>query len=165
MGLNLIFSSRLFSFPGLTQVRKLFYYCAFGFRDVKIEENVWFTDIHKNTSALNVGRDVVIQRGVTLDCTAKIDIANNVVISNGATIFTHNHNVRDKCVPWRKQGETFQHIIIEEDVWIGAKAIILHSVNFVGKGAIIGAGSVVTNDVEPYTIVVGNPANVVNKRE
>ena len=165
MGLNLIFSSRLFSFPGLSETRKVFYGWAFSFTEVKVEENVFFTDIHKSTSGLSVGKNVVFQRAVTIDCTAKVEIAANVVVSSGSIIFTHNHNVRDKSLPWREQGETNHPIKVETDVWIGARSIILPSVNVIGKGAIIGAGSVVTKDVEPYTIVAGNPARVIGERE
>jgi virginiamycin A acetyltransferase len=53
--------------------------------------------------------------------------------------------------------------IVGNDVWIGSGAIILRNVT-VGDGAIIGAGSVVTKDVEPYTIVVGTPARPIGKR-
>ena len=51
-------------------------------------------------------------------------------------------------------------MIIEDDVWIGAKASVLRGVR-VGRGAIIGTGAVVTRDVEPFTIVAGVPARVV----
>lgn len=54
-------------------------------------------------------------------------------------------------------------IIIEDDVWIGANAIILSGVT-IGEGAIIGAGSVVTKNVEPYTIFAGNPAKKIKMR-
>ena len=53
-------------------------------------------------------------------------------------------------------------IIIEDDVWIGFGTIILKGVK-VGKGAIISAGSVVTKDVESFTVVAGNPAQLVKK--
>jgi maltose O-acetyltransferase len=52
---------------------------------------------------------------------------------------------------------------IGDRVWIAYRAIILPGVT-IGEGAVVGAGSVVTKDVEPYTIVAGNPARVVNKR-
>lgn len=52
---------------------------------------------------------------------------------------------------------------IGNDVWIGANAIILSGIN-IGNGAVIAAGSIVTKDVEPYTIVAGNPAKVIKKR-
>ena len=54
-------------------------------------------------------------------------------------------------------------IIFEDDVWIGANAIILSGVT-IGEGAIIGAGSVVTKNVEPYTIFAGNPAKKIKMR-
>jgi acetyltransferase-like isoleucine patch superfamily enzyme len=54
-------------------------------------------------------------------------------------------------------------IAIEDDVWIGANAVILPGVT-IGRGAVIGAGSVVTKDVAPYTICAGNPARVMRAR-
>ena len=54
-------------------------------------------------------------------------------------------------------------IVIENDVWIGYGAIIVSGVK-IGRGAIVAAGSVVLKDVEPYTIVAGNPARKVSKR-
>jgi acetyltransferase-like isoleucine patch superfamily enzyme len=53
--------------------------------------------------------------------------------------------------------------VIEDHVWIGARAIISPGVR-IGEGAVIGAGSVVTRDVEPYTIVAGNPARFIKER-
>lgn len=55
-------------------------------------------------------------------------------------------------------------LVIEHDVWIGEWAIILPSVKRIGLGAIVGAGSVVTKDVAPYSIVAGNPAKVIGHR-
>lgn len=55
-------------------------------------------------------------------------------------------------------------VIIEDNVWIGDKAIILPNVT-IGKGSIIGAGAVVTKDIPPYCIAVGNPAKVIRKIE
>lgn len=60
---------------------------------------------------------------------------------------------------WPDKGDT----IIENDVWIGYDALIMPGVK-IGNGAIIAAKSVVTKDVEPYTIVGGNPANLIKKR-
>ncbi|WP_080905243.1 CatB-related O-acetyltransferase [Parabacteroides sp. Marseille-P3160] len=56
------------------------------------------------------------------------------------------------------------HLKIGHDVWIGEWSIILPSVSFIGNGAIIGAGSVVTKNVVPYTIVAGNPAKIIGLR-
>ena len=54
-------------------------------------------------------------------------------------------------------------IIVEDDVWIGANAIILSGIR-IGQGAVVAAGSVVTKDVEPYSIVAGNPAKIMKYR-
>lgn len=55
-------------------------------------------------------------------------------------------------------------LYIGHDVWFGANCLIMPSVNSIGSGSIIAAGSVVTKDVEPYTIVAGNPSKVIKKR-
>ena len=53
-------------------------------------------------------------------------------------------------------------IILEDDCWIGAGVIVLPGIT-IGKGAIVGAGSIVTKNVEPFTVVVGNPAHAIKK--
>lgn len=58
----------------------------------------------------------------------------------------------------------FNKLVIGNDVWIGQDVKITNKCNFIGNGAIIGAGSIVTKDVEPYSIVAGNPATVKGKR-
>ena len=55
-------------------------------------------------------------------------------------------------------------LILGLDVWIGANVIILPSVTFIGNGAVIGAGSVVTKNINNYEVVAGNPAKVLKKR-
>lgn len=165
LGLSLIVSSRLFTFPGLFSLRQVFYRLAFGFRDVKVEEDVWFVNLKRPSSALRVGRKVVFQKSVTIDCYGGVDIADNVVFSRGSAVFTHEHQIHDKSVPWREQGERPSPLKIETDVWICAGAMILPRVNVIGRGSIVGAGAVVTKDVEPYSIVGGNPARVIGKRE
>ena len=54
--------------------------------------------------------------------------------------------------------------IIQDDVWLGHNSIVTPSVTFIGRGAVIGAGSVVTKDVPPYAIVAGNPAKIIKYR-
>lgn len=55
-------------------------------------------------------------------------------------------------------------LVIEDDVWIGHNAIILPACKFIGRGAVIGAGSIITRNVAPYTVVAGNPARVLRTR-
>lgn len=64
------------------------------------------------------------------------------------------------------RGQGFQDdrpIVMEDDVWIGARVILLPSVR-AGQGSVIGAGSVVTNDIPPYSIAGGNPARIIRRR-
>ena len=55
-------------------------------------------------------------------------------------------------------------LIIEDDVWVGHNSVILPSCKYIGRGAIIGAGSIVTRDVAPYSVVAGNPARLLRHR-
>jgi acetyltransferase-like isoleucine patch superfamily enzyme len=61
-----------------------------------------------------------------------------------------------------KPKETIKEVVIEDHCWIGANAVILKGVT-VGEGAVVAANSVVTKDVEPRTMVAGNPAQVVKR--
>ena len=80
-------------------------------------------------------------------------------------IDTKNNNFADISVPMVKQGyQETKQVIIEDDVWIGARSVILPGVK-IGTGSIIAVGSVVTKDVEPFSIVAGVPAKLVNKRK
>lgn len=65
----------------------------------------------------------------------------------------------------KKKGDIYSKgkIIIEDDVWIGANAVILSGVK-IGRGSVIGAGSIVTKNVSPYTLIAGNPAKEIKKR-
>jgi maltose O-acetyltransferase len=94
-----------------------------------------------------------------------IKIGNYVMMGTYCLIISQNHRFDDVSMPMCQQGfQEDKPVIIEDDVWIGSRVIILPGVR-VGHGAIIGAGSVVTEDVEPYTIVGGNPAKVIGTRD
>ena len=82
-------------------------------------------------------------------------IASHVAISS----VTHDHT---GPAMWRTV--VTRSIHIEEDAWIGAHAVILPGVT-VGRGAVVGAGSVVTHDVPPYAIVAGVPARILRYRD
>ncbi|MEC5171978.1 CatB-related O-acetyltransferase [Chryseobacterium nepalense] len=94
-------------------------------------------------------------------------IASGVVIQefyhnyNMVTTYNINSNIIGEAVENEKISKG--PIIIEEDVWIGSNSVILSGVR-IGRGAIIGAGSIVTKNVEAYSIVGGNPAKVLRKR-
>ena len=75
-----------------------------------------------------------------------------------------NHNYARTDIPIYRQGETSKGIVIEDDVWIGARVTILDGVR-VGGGSIIAAGAVVSKDVEPFSVVGGVPARVLKSRK
>jgi acetyltransferase-like isoleucine patch superfamily enzyme len=87
-------------------------------------------------------------------------IGNHVILAPRVSILPVNHNYDDRAHPVRDQGITATGIIIEDDVWVGAHAIILDGVR-IGRGSVVGAGSVVTRDVPAYSLVAGTPAKVV----
>jgi len=73
-----------------------------------------------------------------------------------------NHGYEDISIPPSKQKDIIKLITIEDEVWIGANCVITIGVT-IGKHSIVGAGSVVTKDIPPYCIAVGNPARVIKK--
>jgi acetyltransferase-like isoleucine patch superfamily enzyme len=92
-----------------------------------------------------------------------LTIGNNVRIAAHCTIMTSSHNFADINIPIKDQGLSSQGVIIEDDVWIGAGVRVLDGVR-VARGAIIGAGTVITRNVEPLTINAGVPSRVINVR-
>jgi galactoside O-acetyltransferase len=78
-------------------------------------------------------------------------------------ITSHQHTFGRGDADIRDQPTAFEPVVVERDVWIGANATILPGVR-VGRGAVVGAGAVVTRDVEPGSVVMGVPARVVRER-
>lgn len=92
-----------------------------------------------------------------------VTVGNNVRIAPGAKIFGENHSFKDLDKPICMQPNTRKGIVIEDDVWIGANAVITDGVK-VGAHSIVAAGSIVTRDVPPWCVVGGNPARVIKNR-
>jgi len=93
-----------------------------------------------------------------------IQIGNNVLIGQGVSIHSENHNFKNAHQLIREQGISYKGVVIGDDVWIGSKSVILDGV-MIGTGAVVGAGSVVTRSVPAYSLVVGVPAKVIGTRE
>lgn len=105
--------------------------------------------------------------GLGLDCRVMgpLIIGKNVMMGPEVMIFTSNHNINRTDIPMIKQGNTDKKpVVIQDDVWIAARAIILPGVT-VGRGSVIAAGAVVTKDVPEYAVVAGVPARMVKKRD
>ena len=107
---------------------------------------------------LEIGKHVAIDDKVNLYSVDKIKIGTKVAISREAFICTASHDISKPNRPL-----ITAPITICDGVWIGARAIILPGVT-IGEGAVVAAGAVVTKDVEPWTVVGGNPAKFLKKR-
>lgn len=94
---------------------------------------------------------------------ADIHIGSHVMIASDCRFFSYDHGTEPGVIMQKQKLKTKGDIVIEDDVWVGTNAIILSGVR-IGKGAVIGAGAVVTKPVPPGAIVVGNPARIVKRR-
>lgn len=135
--------------------RGLFAECG---HDVNIERGAFFGS----------GKQIRIgdRSGLGANCRVPYDITigKNVMMGPDVMIFGVNHKFDDTSVPMIDQGYSARAPVnIADDVWIGARAIILPGVSL-GKGAVVAAGAVVTRDVNEYEIVGGNPAKVIRNR-
>ncbi len=124
---------------------------------VNIEHGAVFSSRVEIGNNSGIGIDAFIQ--------GKCIIGNNVMMGPECMIFTVNHNFLNAGKTIRSQGFSEEKpVIIGNDVWIGARVIILPGV-CIKDGAVIGAGAVVTKDVPEYTVVGGNPARVIKTRQ
>ena len=92
-----------------------------------------------------------------------IEIGDDCLIAQHVEIVGGTHNYDDISIPMRRQGRSPSRIVIGPDCWIGSHAVIMGSAT-IGRGSIIGAGTVVHKDIPEYSIAVGLPARVVRTR-
>ncbi|MES9906409.1 MAG: acyltransferase [Sedimenticola sp.] len=96
---------------------------------------------------------------------AELIIGSNVMMGPQVMIYGKYHNCEKTDIPMMMQGMgEYKVVKIEDDVWIGAKSIILRGVT-IGEGSIVAAGSVVTKDVPKFAVVGGNPAQLIKMRK
>lgn len=125
---------------------------------MNIEKNAFFGD----GSKLSIGN----YSGLGLNCRihGPVAIGDYVMMGPDVLIVTRNHRFDRVDVPMALQGSSeARSVIIGDDVWIGARSVILPGVR-IGNGAVIGACSVVTKDIPAYAIVGGNPARIIRFR-
>ena len=127
-------------------------------KNVNVEHGARFGSGRRITLGDNSGL------GVDCELIGDVQIGRNVMMGPRVTIITINHGFRELGVPMIEQGHSgTRPVIIDDDVWIGVGVIILPGVR-VGRGAVVGAGAVVTKSVEPWSVVGGNPARVIGTR-
>ena len=142
---------------------------------------------HPDGGAIRLGRGVHLYRGTVVEvgagggvtigddthiqscCNIKgflgsTLVGSSVQIAPHCVLSPYQHGFDDTSSPIRTQAITSSgDIILEDDAWLGASAMVLDGVT-VGRGAVIGAGSVVTKDIPPYSVAVGVPARVIRRR-
>ena len=91
-----------------------------------------------------------------------VDIGSHVNLAQGITVSALNHNFSDTNKRIDEQGVSTTPVTIEDDVWVGANAVILPGVT-IGEHCVVAAGAVVTKDVPPHSLVAGVPAKVIKK--
>ena len=113
-----------------------------------------------------VGQNSVINSGCVLYSGNGIYIGDNVLVAANCTFAATNHAYRSRALLIRQQGflPSKGGVIVHNDSWIGAGCILLDGA-IVNQGCVIGAGSVVRNELPEYSICVGNPAMPVSYRK
>ena len=107
-------------------------------------------------NSVKIGRGVVIMNNALMMAAGGITIDDGVMVAANAQLISNNHDLYDHAIL------TCKPVHLKRNCWIGAGATILPGVT-VGENAVVGAGSIVTRDVEDNTVVAGNPARVVKK--
>jgi acetyltransferase-like isoleucine patch superfamily enzyme len=140
----------------------------------RVHVYTWSTFNVEPTGSMEIGDDTILV-GPVFMCAERISVGRRVVISYQVTIadsdfhpIDPNERKRDAVAnaPFgdrsKRPSYLSRPVVIEDDAWIGISAIILKGVH-VGRGARIGAGAVVTSDVPPGAMVIGNPAQIVRE--
>ncbi len=112
---------------------------------------------------LKIGNNSSIGPFAYIGCSGLIEIGNNVIMSPRVSIYSENHLYEGLNELIMEQGVKRAFVKIEDNCWIAANSVILSGVT-IGTGSVVAAGSVVTKDVPPYSVVGGVPAKVIKSR-
>lgn len=141
------------------KVYTIYYLKQFRFAGTNI--SIKFPVTIEGKENVSIGSNTAIGTYTHIWGNGKVDIGENVLIAAHCCISSLNHNYNRSLI--NIGGNVSKSVIIGDDVWLGYNVVILPGVK-IGRGSVIGAGSVVVSDVPEYSIVVGNPAKVIKKR-
>lgn len=114
--------------------------------------------LYLRSLGITIGKNTMISLGAKIDVRrGKVIIGDNVHVTYGVVILSHDYSA---LLLGKKSHES--HTVIEDNVFIGVNSVILPGVK-IGKNSIIGASSVVTKDIPPLSLAVGNPAKVIKR--
>lgn len=125
-----------------------------------------YSVVESNACINNAVGDVMIgdhtRIGLHNTIIGPVTIGNHVNLAQGITVTALNHNFADTEKRIDEQGVSTKPVVIEDDIWIGANAVILPGVS-IGRHSVVAAGSVVTKDVPPHSLVAGIPAKIIRQ--
>lgn len=119
-----------------------------------------FTTINNAVGPVSIGHRSLI--GLSSVIIGPVSIGNDVMLAQNVVLSGLNHQYKDVTKPIKEQPIDTKPITVEDGAWIGANAVITAGVT-IGKNAVVAGGSVVVNDVDSFSVVVGNPARVVKR--
>lgn len=126
-----------------------------------LEPDVWLTA--GEGGRITIGEGVFLNRGVMIAATGLVEIGDHCMLANGCFVTDGNHRFDDASKPVTWQGFTSKGPTrLEDNVWLGANVVVTSGVT-IGSRAVVGANSVVTQDVPAGTIVAGSPAKVIRR--
>jgi acetyltransferase-like isoleucine patch superfamily enzyme len=108
---------------------------------------------------IEMGRNVGVAPGCYVGGQGGVSIGNDVIIGPGTVIISEDHQFGATDLPIRRQGEVRTRVVIEDNVWLGARVVVLRGVR-IGAGSVVGAGAVVRESLPPRCVAVGVPARV-----
>lgn len=137
---------------------------TFKYKFKSYGENFYFgSGLFVRPNSVHIGNNVYIGRNSHLSV-KEIIIQDYVMLASNVSVVGGDHSFKIPGIPIRESGrDEEKKVVIKRDSWIGHGAILLHGIT-VGEGAIVAAGSVVTKDVEAYSIVAGSPAKKIKMR-
>lgn len=119
-----------------------------------------FATLNNGVGAIHIGNRTRI--GIACVLIGPVSIGNDVMLAQNIVISGLNHSYENIHIPISQQPCTTAEIVVEDEVWIGANAVITAGVR-IGKHSVVAAGSVVTKNIPPFSIAVGNPARVIKQ--